>query len=374
MIDNNNIDIDSLLESLGQKKVEVSDEDVKTKVKIQKQADELNEAREIIRKLARRENVQDALLKAFDTEFGKVIKIPAPKIGPKKKVGKPEDAILLLSDAHVGEKIDLDMSSGINEYSIDIFRKRLKTLAESIYDIVSLHSHMYPLENLWLICLGDLLDGESIYRGHKLNIEAGVMKQYKIAVEEFSGLIAYLLQLFPHIHFIGVPGNHGRIGMLGESTEDTNWDYLLYYALRERFSNNDRIDFHIPESWFTIVNIKGHSCLCWHGDCVKTSAGIPWSGVDKALKAMVGMTKNMIEYMFMGHYHTAGRTENSFGEMFVNGGFPGPSPFEIKQVMKVSTPSQWFCGINEHRGITWSYKLDLNEKPKYRESKQKAKK
>ena len=360
----NSIDIDGLLKSIGQPKIEVSDDEIKIKVKLQKQADELSESREIIRKLARRDYTRDALLEALGTDISKVIKIPAPKIGVRKKIGKPEDAVLLVSDAHIGEKIEYDMTNGINEYNIDIFKKRLQTLAISVHDIVSLHSHMYPLENLWLLFLGDILDNETIYKGHKLHIETGVMRQFKIAVEEFTGFIAIMLQLFPHIHVIGLPGNHGRIGMFGEATDDTNWDNIFYHALRERFANNDRIDFYISDSWFTVLDIKGHNCLCWHGECVKSSAGIPWGGVNKALQAMIGMTKIMIDYMFMGHYHTAGRTENSFGEMLVNGAFPGPSPFELKQVMKASQPSQWFFGMNESRGITWSYKLDLNSKPK----------
>ena len=99
----NSIDIDGLLKSIGQPKIEVSDDEIKIKVKLQKQADELSESREIIRKLARRDYTRDALLEALGTDISKVIKIPAPKIGVRKKIGKPEDAVLLVSDAHIGE-------------------------------------------------------------------------------------------------------------------------------------------------------------------------------------------------------------------------------------------------------------------------------
>ncbi|CDQ41752.1 metallophosphoesterase family protein [Virgibacillus salexigens] len=321
--------------------------------------------KQLLSKLLKERGTTELIIETFEETIKAFewidIKPPKPIKGTKDNV---EEAILLFSDAQIGEHISEEDTQGFGEYNINIFKERMDKLVRQVRENVASHRLSKNIQTLNLFMLGDNVDGIGIYRGQEHHLDALVVEQLLVGAEKIAESIIHLLGTFEKINITGIVGNHGRIGRKGENPSHVNYDFLLYKMLEKMLQNyKERIEWTIPKSNWILKDVLGNGFLLLHGDTIKGWNGIPYYGIDRADSRLTKMLQSQgktYKYLCLGHHHNPGDVDSPNGEKILNGTMVGGSSFSINQLHTTSRPSQWFFGINKEAGITWRYKLLLD--------------
>lgn len=274
-----------------------------------------------------------------------------------------EESILDWSDAHLDEHVSAEQLGGLNEYGFVPFCKRLEEMSDSI---ISIHDKMqgYSLKKLHIFALGDMVSGlihAELVKHADLNPYEAIMNGAIVSGQ----FLMELLSVYDEIEFTGVVGNHGRMTEKKEYKDNyVNWDYFFYQILALMMANNPRIKFDLPKSFWTIKVVGGRKQLLLHGDNIKSWNGIPWYGIDRAVKRLYQLlhTQGSFDDVHMGHFHNTGTLDTITGEMFINGSMVGGNEFSIGALFASSAPKQLFMGVNPAKQrITWRFPLDLSD-------------
>jgi len=275
-----------------------------------------------------------------------------------------EDAVLLLSDLHAGEVVRAEELNGLNKYNFDICTKRLKYLSDSIRDIVKNKLTGYKFKKLHILGLGDFVSGcihEELLEGNDGNIIEWTTNLAYVLAQ----MIRELATDFELIEFVGVVGNHGRLTKKPRfKYRYVNWDYVCYQMLSMFLANQKNVKFFIPKSFWTLHTINHNSFLLLHGDNIKSSLSIPWYGISKMvanLKELLEANNQKFNYVVLGHFHNRGLLDNVKGETIINGSLIGGNEYSIGKLFTSSEACQHFCGVHSKRGVTFSYKIKVQE-------------
>lgn len=305
----------------------------------------------------------DAIIDIIDKKVSSLPTVQRPIYRPNGKYVKKEhteDVGLLLSDLHIGEEYTYEDTSGISEYNINVFKKRLDNLKTAVADIVDMHSLMYKLPTLHIMCLGDIVAGMNAAGAWSpLYITSPIVDQLFDGFDAISSIINYWLGLFDEIHFYGIIGNHGRSAPLGIQKDHDNWDYVCYKFLEKMFAKNDRVKFHVPKSWFIMETIRNHNFLMIHGDNIK-SGTMPLKNLAVFEQKMMQILRKSPDYTVSGHYHNTMEMSSNSGKLIMNGSFVGSDVYSLKTCHAGSKPEQKLFGISDRHGITWTYNVNLD--------------
>ena len=94
-----------------------------------------------------------------------------------------------------------------------------------------------PIDSLHVHLIGDIVEGWDIFRGQTQNIDRDIGEQLLGCVDLLVKFLDRMRSLFKHIHVVGVPGNHGRIGKRGENPHYVNYDYIVYRFMEKALKN-----------------------------------------------------------------------------------------------------------------------------------------
>jgi len=344
--------------------IELTDEELLYEaIEAEKEKAKENKEKKLLKKLlqdrAKTELIIDAIREC-------IIAFPRPPLVIPEKVEaceNEEEALLLFSDAQIGEEIKPEETNGYGEYNIHIFKSRMDYLTKEIRSIAEKQHR--PIKKLNIMMLGDNVDGLGIYRGQDHHLDVLVVDQVLIAAHHIAKCLIDSLGTFEQIKIWGIVGNHGRIGKKGEYPITVNWDYLLYKMLEMLLAEfKDRIEWVIPKSNWCLAEVNGQPFLMLHGDTIKGWNSIPFYGIDRAdsrLKQMLAAQGTFYRYLVLGHHHNPGDIDSPSGEKILNGTMVGGSDFSINTLHTSSRPSQWYFGISKERGITWRYKVLLDQ-------------
>jgi len=291
---------------------------------------------------------------------------PPLEIAPPAQVGgdfPEEEAVLVISDVHIGELVDPEETGGLGGYNLEIYNERLAKLESAVREIAAIHRRAYPLRRLRVFFLGDMVDNQTIFRGQAHHIQVGVTEQVLIATRTLAASLVRLLDSFEEVRCVGIVGNHGRIGMKGEARTHDNWDRIVYEWMRDLTVNQPRITWQIPKAWWAIEEVLGWRFLVTHGDDIKSWNSIPYYGIDRAdgrYTKLMAANQTPYHYFVVGHFHQAADLDAVGGEKIVNGAWPGASPFSLKVLQSASRPSQMFFGVTPKHGISWRYRVYLD--------------
>ena len=280
-----------------------------------------------------------------------------------------EEAVIVLSDMHIGSDVDEEETGGLGGYNLAVFQERLQTLEDAVREILAIHRRAYPIRRLRVFGIGDWIDGQSIFKGHAHHIQVDITEQMLIAVHSIGEMLIRLLDSVDEIKVLILGGNHGRFGMKGEAKDHTNMDRVVGMWMRDLTQNHPRITYRIPKSWWAIEEVLGWRFLCTHGEDIKSWNSIPYYGIDRAdarYTKLMGANEMPYHYFVVGHFHNAADIDAVGGEKIVNGAWPGASPFSLKVLQTASRPSQMFFGVSPKKGITWRYRLYLDEDARHR--------
>lgn len=318
-----------------------------------------NQRRKVINTVAMMQHIEEKLVKVA----ARTPKLSLPEFHFKNKPsGTPEEMVLVLSDAHVGQKFTLADTGGLGEYNPDMFLARMHNLRKGLLEIYNLHSKLYQIPKLHILCLGDMVQGGNF------NGEWGpaytclsVDEQVEMAANATAELILSWEPLFKEINFVGVVGNHGRGGVSKNSDKvSANWDNMVYAILDGRMREHKAVKVERTRSWWAQRNINGTEVLAVHGDYIGGNV-TSLKAEEQRFQALVApQTDKWFNILCLGHFHTHHEIETPKGMILVNGSFVGGDIHAMQHMRTKSAPTQTLFGVHPERGMTWKYHLNMD--------------
>lgn len=288
---------------------------------------------------------------------------PPPVVKREKKSNKREaTAVILCSDWHTEERVFPEQVNGRNAYSPDIARARAQTLVEGIIWLLDLYGSRIAIRDLVLWLGGDIITGfihEELQETNTLTpIEATLFCQELIA----NTLIQPLLDKTKLERLI-LPcsyGNHGRTHKRKQykNAAKNSYEWLIYHTLRDRFKDEERIEFQIANGAHLHLNVYDWKLRFHHGDDVKFWGGsggltVP---VNKAIDRWNDFEH--ADITCIGHFHQY----LSLPWVVSNGSLIGYNEFALAIKAKYEPPQQAFFLIDSERGKRHSTRIWVEDK------------
>lgn len=270
----------------------------------------------------------------------------------KKTKGESSQAtaLWLASDWHVGEKVTLGQTNGINKYTPEIASKRGENFFVNGLKLTDMASKDVKVDTVIIALLGDFITGH-------LHLDA-VENNYLAPAEEIvhaqniiiSG-IEYVLANSTYKLIIPChSGNHGRTTKYSHfgSENGHSLEYLMYHAIAGYFRNEKRVQVIISEGAHSYVDVYGFKIRFLHGHDVKFGGGV--GGLTIPLnKAIAQWDKaRPANLTCLGHFHQ--RFDG--GNFLVNGSLIGYNSFALSIKASAEAPQQQFALIDSKRGKT----------------------
>jgi hypothetical protein len=264
------------------------------------------EHRDMARQLAAESDIRDAVFKLGAAQ----IAVPSWEIRPHSTPGEIVP-VLLTTDQHCGERVSLDEMEGLNAYDSEIFKARNRRMIERALAILDARKEHYPC--FVYLFGGDSISGdihEELSQTNDLTSHASVVT----VAEETIRNLEILLDRFPKVVFIGVPGNHGRTTRkpTAKRYADLNYDTLVSLMVERHFRsvNETRIEFRYPKSGDAVFSVYGRKMLLTHGDRIGSRGGTGFigpaatilRGAQKVFQQYAGVGVQ-IDTIFHGHFH-----------------------------------------------------------------------
>ena len=306
---------------------------------------------------AKKELLVEAV-KKFTPSYKSVKKYKIRKPKSKVRASSAQSVVAPLTDTHIGDNVEADEMVGLNAYNIDIFNKRLHGWATQLLTLVELRRNSVEVDELIIPMLGDMISGD-------IHMELALTNNDHNMGQMIRGanLIAQALMfLAPHFDKVRVPcvvGNHGRMTRKPPmKNKYMDWDYMLYQWVSVFCKNQKNIEFHIPKSFMTTVEVKNRNILLSHGDFINgAGSGTAISkGImnmrnvlqfRKGLQDEIGNLRNeqigLPEYfdsVLIGHFHRIDEIDIGTGAIHICGCMKGGDEFAMQRVQAINKPRQ----------------------------------
>jgi hypothetical protein len=272
-------------------------EDIRTRQELQKQVQSLTGALKRAKAAtegfyeAAREGARDGVVAA-----GKPKNVPAYK--PSKVKGKPEVAVLHLSDWQLGKETA--------SYDSQVAVRRVETIVDRTLEIVEIERSHHPVRQIHVLLGGDLIEGVSVFPGQQALVDSSLMLQVSTAAGALGNLLRRFAAAFDEVVVHEEDGNHGRIGKRGDFPKD-NADNFTYSVARlhvQDLVDAKRLVWHEREGWYTIAEIGNYRALLVHGDEVKSFGGnTPAFGIARKVASWAAGVLPEFTDCYMGHWH-----------------------------------------------------------------------
>lgn len=322
-----------------------------------------NLRKQLNKEQALREIIKDTITEAVKATTP--IKIKPLNIQYKKQTRKPEIAMIDLSDWHFGAKeqpIDL---LNMGQYNWSEAMRRLETMTAGTMECLDIILKTIPLKRIYVNMLGDFCEGELIRPGHGRSIDKTTAEQ---AFGAGNALIEkFIIPLYRYFNipmsFYCVNGNHGRgVGGPDDAHRNTNWDFVMYHHIAARLSTISDIDFNISDSTVLVYDVKetpNWRHMLMHGTGIRSWAGTPWYGIDRACMRLQNLFGISISYIHLGHFHSAANIDMPRGEKLISGSAIGITEYSVDALHTGSEAKQSIYGFNNRYGKTWEWQIRL---------------
>ncbi len=311
-----------------------------------------------IKKEAKEDLLVDAI-KKFTPSYKEVKKYKRRKPTGKIKGNSVQSMIAPLTDTHIGDNVESEEMMGLNEYNIDIFNKRLYGWANQVITLAELRRNSADVGELIVPMLGDMISGDIHEELARTNNDHCMGQMIRGA-----NLISQALMLIaPHFDKVRVPcvvGNHGRMTRKPPmKNKYMDWDYMLYQWIAVFCQDQKNIEFHIPKTFMTTINVCNRNILLAHGDFINgggsgTSINRGVSNMRNVLSFRKGLKEelnhiqdNSLESVpdnydsaLLGHFHRIDEIDIGTGAVHICGCMKGGDEFAMQRVQAINKPRQ----------------------------------
>lgn len=260
--------------------------------------------------------------------------------------------IILASDWHIDEVVEKDAVLGLNEFNIDIAKKRINDFFVSIVKLVHHHQSHYNINEIVFAFLGDGIGGwihDELSQTNSMTPDRGI---YLLKSLILSGL-QYLQENLnvDKIHVIMVAGNHTRSTkkIQHSNFNEVNKEYFAYLEIRDICSklNLTKLQFSIPDAPMEIVELFGKRLLFTHGYQFRYAGGI--GGIfPPLLRWYYKIARTLdIHKAFLGHWHQF----VSIKECTINSSIKGYDSYALSNGFPFEAPSQTLVLLDSEYGF-----------------------
>ena len=274
---------------------------------------------------------------------------PEVPVARLRKLGKGvlrTSGILDIGDIHYGELVTARSTGGVAEYSPEIARARFDYTVDEAIRLGKEHK----ISSMWVIGGGDMISGD-IHDDLSRSNEIMPIEQTLDCAEMMYGGLEKLCQAFPEVNFVGVSGNHPRMYRVPfyNRKQIESLDYMLYKMLEVKGKNQPNLNFHTPESFWTIIEVEQRRFMVMHGDTIKqqNSMSLPWYGMWKEFMKWGNMRDQVGEFddMMLHHFHQPTRIGMGNNSLFVNGSLKGKDDFSLAGTRLPAPAAQRFMTV-----------------------------
>lgn len=265
------------------------------------------------------------------------------------RVWGSRSAVLAMGDEHYGKEIRILGLHGevINEYSPEVFERRMESLLEQTIDFVNRER----ITDLHVYSMGDFTDG--ILRvGQLMKLRYGVIE----GTVKYANYISYWLnELSKHVvvHYQMVFGNHSELRFFNQkkgSFADENTGLFVREIIKARLDGNPNFIMTINPTGLIFDVIEGYNVLGIHGEV---------RNMENALKDFSLTYNTPIDILIGGHmHHYRGETIGVDKEVVNVPSLIGIDDYSMS-LNKTSRPGATFLVIEKGNGISIEYKIKL---------------
>lgn len=310
------------------------------------------------KRLKAKYNAAQAMLEQSDREKEALLALQAPietfKMSPKTPSGTSEaTAVMIASDWHVEEKVDLATVNGKNRYDLVLAKQRAEQFFRNGLRLVEINRQATNIKNLIFAQLGDFITNDI----HEELIELNQLSPMDAALYARQLLVSGLEFLLEHGKFdeVVVPchsGNHGRTTKkVHVSTErGHSLEYFMYASMADHFKNEPRVKFLLSEGYHSYVKVYETTIRFHHGHMIKYQGGVGgiYIPVNKAINQW-----NKIQWADLdvfGHFHQL----KDGGNFISNGSLIGYNAYALSIKADYELPKQSFFLVDRKKGRTIS--------------------
>lgn len=293
--------------------------------------------------------ISEKSLQLFRGTRGEFENYTPPKT--KHKRGGEASAVIIATDWHSEERVDLKTTNGHNEFNLEIADRRVDQLCEKTIILTNAARSISNIKRCTLGILGDMITGQIHEELAETNFLTPI-EAVRWVQQRLRKLIQTLLDRgdFEQIDVYCLSGNHGRDTRKQRvsTRESHSYESFAYHNLAERFESEPRLRFHIAEGILLYANIEGHVVRLTHGDAIKFGGGVGGLGIpaNKRIQKWDQITK--ADYTFFGHWHQFLWQGNWVSCPTLK----GYDPFSIWIGAGYEPPAQMFAVIDSERGLT----------------------
>ena len=307
---------------------------------------ERDEYRRLYQEAVRRVREQDDMVQAIAAAGVRPVPPPKlPKPEPRSRSKAPaREAILLLSDWHLGQAVRAVDTGGLNTYSWETATRRLRRWLDAAVGSIENTRNAYRVDRVVLAMLGDMIEGHDIFSGQAYSLDRDAVLQAIDGSELFADAIIELAErLWPvTLDIYAVPGNHGKPGgrKAGNLPPTMSFDYAFYRILQIRLANAPVHEWGVEASGRLLFMAAGTPILLTHGDEVRGWSGFPFYGIDKAHGRLLQELDTVFHVWLLGHWHASAALPAGRGMRIANGCAVGANRLTTTAVLGASAPMQ----------------------------------
>ena len=311
-----------------------------------------------------REDFTQAVVKsAHDAmlSMGAVPPIPVPKKDTRTK--RAEVALLHSTDWQLGKQT--------LTYNTQECERLVKQSVDKVIKIANIQRADHPIKECVVMFGGDIVENSTIFPSQVYEIDSDVMVQFTAASRIMIDIVRTLLANFDKVKVVCEPGNHGRIGKIGELPKDVNWDKLVYMFAGQALAGEKRLTWQMSKEDIQRVEIGNYKALLIHGDEIRwgTASTIVrfadrWkSGAYKFFDEVDKITKGFdFRDLYIGHFHQhqSWNMANGEGSVFMSAAVESGNRYARDLLASNGEPSKRLHFIDPEKGrVTSEYRLWL---------------
>jgi hypothetical protein len=294
---------------------------------------------------------------------------------PRGSDGKAtaHEMLALVSDAHYPEVVDPAATMGL-AYDGDICMKRMQRLRDVIIRYKDLRASAYPTRKLSVAVNGDMLSGVIHEELEVTNAEPMGEAMVKMAYALFDMGTA-LVQEFPVVEFVVMPGNHPRFEKKPRfKNKWNNWEWVMGKFLQGLATasglttrEKGRMLVTVPKDIVHRHEIFGFKVGISHGDSVKAQsfAGIPWYAMKQRQDAIQALLKDLgqpqLDMLVYGHWHRLIYDEGQGCSLVINGSIKGGDEMGIATRYSAPRAVQGLLTFHPKHGMTDLSRINLDQ-------------
>lgn len=218
-----------------------------------------------------------------------------------KPIKGKETLVLALSDLHIGFE---SKSMATGDYNFDVLVRSVQSIIDHVLEVVEKRE----IEEVYLVCLGDLVENSIMRASQAYEVEFPLAEQEAKALRLFIDMLKVLSDKV-HVTFSVIAGNHDRKDANKKETlHNNNVVYTLLdnlFTIQEslgQLPNVTLIDNRSDVSRFDL-NIAGKRVVGSHGDHLP-------KGNEKINSFM--RDGKEVDILLTGHLHTTSVRQESF--------------------------------------------------------------